>query len=456
MGTTEKLVKFVLDTSYSDLPAEAVTIAKNFVLDCLGAMLAASRERVTQMLVRYIKDSGGVAEVGVIGGGFRTSLENAAFVNGTSTHAVELEAVGRIPGGNPQHIIAAALCVAEKFKLSGKQVLEGVILGEEFQARLSLGALSPTFRGHCPLTIYGPPAVAALASKMMGLGLIQTKMAVGTAFSHSGGFFRQSGTMLHFVEAGIACRNGIASALLAREGVTADPDLIEGEWGFCDVFCPEGYDLEAITKDLGNPYHIVYPGLYIKGHGCCNLNHRTLEALLQLMRDQNVTFEQVDSVHLEVSPFHLKLLPYADPENGEQAKFSLQHAHAVAIVDGKTSLRAFSDAGAVDPKYKKAREKIQVTVRDDFPAGEAQVELKLKDGRSYSAYGGLGVVLRGGIDMPLTGDELVARYEELVRGVLSSQQVQRSIDLVFNLEQLPDVLELMELATFGYKHTKCQ
>jgi len=455
MGTTEKLVTFVLDTDYSDFPEQAVTLAKNFILDCLGAMLAASRERVTRMVVRYVKDSCGAAEVGVIGGGFRTSLENAAFANGTSTHAVELEAVGRYPGSNPQHVIAAALCVAEKFRLSGKQVLEGVILGEEFQARLSLGALSPTFRGHCPVTIYGPPAVAALASKMMGLSLSQTKMAVGAALSHSGGFFRQSGTMLHFIEAGIACRNGITSVLLAKEGITADPDLIEGEWGFCDVFCPGGYDLEIITKDLGNPYHIVSPGLYIKGHGCCNLNHRTLEALLQLMRDHDVTFEQVDSVNLEVSPFHLKLLPYADPINGEQAKFSLQHAHAVAIVDGKTSLRAFSDAGAIDPKYKEARKKIRVTVRDDWPAGEAQVELKLRDGHSYSGYGGVGVVLKGGIDMPLTTEELVSRYEDLVRGVLSSRQVQRATDLVLNLEELPDILELMELATFGYRDTKC-
>src|SRR5689334_11860707 len=161
MGTTETLVRFVMDTTYDDLPEEVVGATKNLILDCLGAMLFGGREEASKAVIRYAKASGGVPEVGVVGAGFKTSLENAAFVNGTLTHSAELEAIGVFgidpPAfGNPQHIIAAALCVADKLNLSGRQLIEGVVLGHEFQARFSRGCISPMMRGFCPLSLYGP------------------------------------------------------------------------------------------------------------------------------------------------------------------------------------------------------------------------------------------------------------------------------------------------------------
>jgi 2-methylcitrate dehydratase PrpD len=265
MGTTEQLVNFVMDTTYDQLPPEVVAAAKNLVLDCLGAMLFGGGEEAGQMVMRYAKAGGGVPEVGIVGGGFKTSLENAAFVNGTLTHTAELEAIGVFgitpPAfGNPQHIIAAALCIADKLKLSGKKVIEGIVLGHEFQARFSRGCISPIMKGFCPLPLYGPPAVAALASKMMNLSADQARMAVGGAMSMSSGFFRQMGTMLHYLEAGIGCRNGITAALLAQQGITADPNLFEGKWGFCELFSPDGYDLEIMTLGSRQAIPDLLPG----------------------------------------------------------------------------------------------------------------------------------------------------------------------------------------------------
>ena len=107
-------------------------------------------------------------------------------------------------------------------------------------------------------------------------------MAVGGSMSHSSGFFRQMGTMLHYLEAGIGARNGITAALLAAEGITADPSLIEGKRGFCELFAPDGYDLDIMTSDLGKPYLIANPGVNMKNHSCCAAQHVTIDALLQM------------------------------------------------------------------------------------------------------------------------------------------------------------------------------
>lgn len=462
MGTTETLAKFVIETGYSDFPKEVVSVTKDHILDCLGAMLGGSRERVSQIVMNYARRNTGVAEVGVIGGGFRTSLCNAALVNGTSGHAMELESVGRAAASDPVHVIASALSVAEKFKLSGKQVLEMVILGEEFQGRVGLGAPGGSGRGHCGMNLYGPLAISAVTSKMLNMDVYQTRMAIGLAISNASGFYRHCSSMAHLHECGIACRNGIEAALLAKDGMTADPDLIEGKGGFCELMCnwENGYELEVMTKDLGNPFYILSPGVSIKKYGCCFLNHRPLEALLLMIAEHDIHYEQVERVHVEVPPIMASLLRCTDPKNGEQTKFSLQHSLGAALVDRKVPLpylTPFTDAGARDPKYTEARKKIEVLVQANQPAGVPHasappVTVMLKDGRSFTKSAGADV-FRGSPENPLSKDEFLARYENCVRGTLSPQQLRRSIDLVYDLENLDNVSELMELATFGAGRT---
>ena len=91
MNTTDTLAKFLVETKSDDIPEEAMNLAKGFICYGLGYMLGGSREEVTQMAIRVVKEEGGADECGVVGGGFRTSLTNAVFVNGLSGHALELE-----------------------------------------------------------------------------------------------------------------------------------------------------------------------------------------------------------------------------------------------------------------------------------------------------------------------------------------------------------------------------
>lgn len=451
MGVTKKLAQFIVDTHYDVFDDNVVRVAKELILNGLGTMIAGVRERVSEIAIKHVKDMGGVAEVGVVGGGFRTSLTNAVFVGGISVHAIEQEACGRFAGGPLYALIPTALSIAEKFRLPGKSVLEGVVLGHEIQGRLGLGCPGGSNRGWSG--VYFPIGVAACASKMMNLDVVQTRMALGAVADAIGGSWRHCGYMNHFMLGGISCWNGVTAALLAKEGLTADPDIIDGEGGFGDWVGE--YEPETVVKNLGNPFYIVSPGVAIKKYNCCFGMHRVLDALWQLIWEHDIYYDQVDNVQVEIPKFVTKLVHYDDPQNGEQAKFSFQHAFAVLLVDrlpdGKTDARSFSDTGAVDPRYKEAREKVTVVVTEQ-PGGrtlvgkEMPVTIRLKDGRTYSKEA---PILKGSPESPLSKEEIVERYKDHVRGFWSSQQVQRSVDLVFNLDNLPDILELMEIATFG-------
>jgi len=218
-GPTETLCAFVVDGRYENFPAAVVKEAKHHILDVLGAMLGGIDEPALKIATDFARQSGGTEEAGVIGAGFRSSVVNAAFVNGISGHALEIEAVGRAPGSDTLTLVAAALSLAEKYKLTGKQVIEYVVLAEEFQGRLGLAAPGGSGRVHCGLNLYAPPAIAAACGRVMGIDLMQTRMAVGLALSRASGYYRHTGTMAHTHESGLACRGGIEAAMLAASGM---------------------------------------------------------------------------------------------------------------------------------------------------------------------------------------------------------------------------------------------
>lgn len=456
MGATSDVANFIVAKGFSDFPEDAISITKHAILDSLGRMIAGVHEPVSQMLMKYVKQSGGVSEAGVIGGGFRTSLTNAVFVNGTTAHCQELESIGLYTGSNPMTNIPVAFPVADALQLSGKAILEGIIIGLEVQTKIGMRCPGTFDRGFSSIPTFGTFGAAATACKMLQCNVDQIRNAFGVATSQCGGLQRQTGTMTHLLETGIGCRNGVTAALLAKEGVTADPDSLERDGGFAALYASggKGYDLTSLDRDLGNPWVVNSPGLFIKKYGCCFFIHRALDALFEVIEEHDIHYDRVAGVQVDVPTWIPKLVKIAEPHNGAQAKFSMEQALGAALVDRQVEIpyvRPFTDAGAVDPAYQEARKKVTVFVREDWAGGRSApwslpVTVTLTDGSAYSKTTD---AIKGGPENPLSQEEFEARYEVMTRGFLSGQQIARSMQLVRNLEELDDVSELTELLAFG-------
>lgn len=452
MGPTERIARFALSTNYENIPDEAIVVAKQCILDSLGTMLGGSRERATQITMRYASDSGGKPEAGAIGGRFQTSLTNAVLVNATSSHALELEQSGMDSGPEGFIVVPVALNAAEAYERSGKDLLEAIVIGWELMARITLGCHGAMKRGFIGPSCTGPLAYAAMLSKLMKLNLEQTIMAIALTADQSGGLV-QNNTMCHFLESGFAARNAVTAALLAKEGMKGQPDVIEGIRGFWELFCGDDHDEEIIFKNLGNPFYIVSPGILVKKYGCCGYIHGPLDALLQLLKEHNIHYEEIEKVEVHVHPHARWGFRILEPRDGAEAKFSVPHALGAAILDGKVDLRTFSDLGAADPRYKEARGKVDMVIRQDWASKRAAATpvpttVKLKDGRVYSKTLARPQI-KGSSNNPLNREEFLARYEMLASTFLNPAQVRRSIELVDNLDSLSDISELMELVTFA-------
>jgi 2-methylcitrate dehydratase PrpD len=119
-------------------------------------------------------------------------------------------------------LVAAALAAAETARSSGRALLDAYVVGFEIEARLGR-AMNPRHyqRGwHCTATL-GTIGAAAAASRLLGLDATAAGHAFAIAASEASGLKENFGTMVKPLHAGLAARNGVLAALLARAGMTA-------------------------------------------------------------------------------------------------------------------------------------------------------------------------------------------------------------------------------------------
>ncbi|MDT5054764.1 MAG: hypothetical protein QOF66_3130, partial [Mycobacterium sp.] len=89
---TEKISDYAVGFAYADASESAITSAKLFTLECIGHMLSGARQPVGGLVMEMIRELGATEQACVFGGAFRTSIAEAAYVNGALAHADELEA----------------------------------------------------------------------------------------------------------------------------------------------------------------------------------------------------------------------------------------------------------------------------------------------------------------------------------------------------------------------------
>ncbi len=96
--------------------------------------------------------------------------------------------------------------------------------------------------------------VAALASRLLGLDLDATRMALGHAASAMGGLMKNRGTDTKGFTAGSAAMHGVMAAELAGTGFTADRDILDGELGVARLLGLDQGDPERMlrrARDVG-------------------------------------------------------------------------------------------------------------------------------------------------------------------------------------------------------------
>jgi len=444
MSISKQLSEFLAETKLKDIPRETIEFTKQLGLKTVAGMLNGSKRPTGRKIASLIQGQGGPCEAGLIGSGFKASVENAVLANGIFAHACELEDDQFPSATSDISIFPILFPLAEKMRSSGNELVEAAALSMELMNRI--GMFSLTHIGIGDLSFYGVLGSAAAASKLLGLSPAQVRSALGISLGRASGFLVNFGTDAHYLESAMAGRDGFCAAIYAQNGMTGNADF---EKWLGALLGKEGLRLEEIVKDLGQPRWHVH-NMWIKKYPCCFLTHRHNDATFAIIRENKITYDNLERIDIDIGPVDA-VTDRPDPKDEEDARFSIQHIQAGIILEGDLNFSTFTDEKIASPLFKEARSKVKVHIHEDWPAkmmsGTARVTLTTKDGRIVSKEMEQPL---GGSKSPLTTLQFEEMYHKLTKGILADEQVKWTTQVLLNLDQMDDLQELMEVLTYRY------
>jgi len=445
MNYTQALSRVVMGTRVEDLPPDVCEAAKKSLLDWIGVSLGAVNDPGVRILIDIANEMSGKRQSSVLGYGFKTTLLNAALVNGAMSHALDYDDAHSGVRTHPSApMIPALLSAGEHLKVSGGDLIAALVAGFEVTVRIGY-ALGKDYyeRGWHATSILGRFGAAAGAARLLGLDVEQTAVALGLAATQAGGLRDAFGTMSKPFHAGKAAMDGLLSALLAQKGFSGPGDVLNPESGFARVFT-ETYDPRRILAEPEGGYLIL--GTNFKPYAACLLTHPAIDGLIALRKDHGLEPGSIREVDIATAPFNLKVAGNRAPKDGMEAKFSLAAASALALIHGRATESVFSDTTVNEPRTRVLIDKILTTPVDGFAETEAEVKVTLYDGRSY----GIHVTTpKGDPGNPMSFDEVADKTRDLTRGALSPRDTEKIVETVRGLEGLVDTARLVRLCCAG-------
>lgn len=185
---TEALARFVVELDYDDLPASVVDRIKVYTLDCLACGFVGAVQPWSAMVRDMVEEAGGSAEASCFSTKRRTTMAQAALVNGVMIGGFESEHIGynAHPAGT---VFPAAFAVAETGHKSGKEFIAAMAAGYEVVCRIGDAQTNAVEieRGFHNPAVNGPYGAAAATGRLLHLKLPDQLNAFGIAGSHSAG-----------------------------------------------------------------------------------------------------------------------------------------------------------------------------------------------------------------------------------------------------------------------------
>ena len=458
MGATADVARFAATVTLDEVPEQARRLSRRHVLDSLGVMLAGSTTASSRLTRELFTEMGGAPQATMIGSGQRGTLLQAAYANGEAGHAMDYDDTqlasqpGRVYGllMHPSvPILAAALPVAESVRATGADTLLAFVVGVEAACTVA-EALMPAHyeRGFHTTGTCGAIGAAAAAGRLLGLDADGLERAIGLAASCSAGLRENFGTMTKPFHCGRAAENGVLAAVRAARGHTASVGILEAQRGFFSAY--GGGEQDLVSNRLGKPWAILDPGISIKPYPSGSLTHPAIDAMLELVVDHDVRPERVAEISAAVNRYMPDALLHRAPRDELQAKFSMQYALAIAMLDRRAGIAQFSDERVTSADVQELMGRVKVAVDDTaeragYERMYSAVTVHMTDGTTLRREASFA---RGSPQRPMTGEELFAKFAECAAlAGLDDGAIRGLVDEVEAIESFDDVSRLTVLGT---------
>jgi 2-methylcitrate dehydratase PrpD len=459
---SQTLARFVADLSWDRLPAQVTRRAKDCIVDALAnAARGSTMQPWSDSLAGFAQAYGGGGRSRVVGrAGMRLHAPHAALVNGAYVHAFEFDSIrdpsaGIHPGAS---IVPAALAACEETGRDGREAITAFVAGCEVAFRVAASTHhSPEKLGFHAPALTGPYGAAAAAGHVFGLDAAQMTNAFGLVGSMTGGILAFSkastGTVVKRLHFGRSAEAGVVAARLAAEGHDGPETVLDGKFGFLEVFARDG-EPERLTRGLGRQWETLR--ICIKRYPCHVNAQPSIQALRELMSEQGFEAEDVSEIVVDCHEALLALHNIPEPQNLMKAQYSVPFSLAIALHRDPDDPASFDDSALLHAGIRTtARERIKLRQREQggleaaaraaggYSAKHARITVSLRDGRRFARDAN---AFRGMADTPFSEEDLRRKFRHLAEPAIGA----RNCDAAFErINALEDFASLDIEALFG-------
>ena len=297
-------------------------------------------------------------------------------------------------------------------------------------------------KGWHPSAVFGAVAAAGASAVLRKLDPEQASRAVGIAASFAGGVVANFGSMTKPYQVGRAAQSGLIATRLAQAGMTASDDAIEHDLGFLRAISPKGAVDTKSAGRLGLDWRLTRVGINIKLYPMCYATHRSIDGMLDLCHANRLRDVDIASVDVELGEAQAAMLRNHRPQNGLDAKFSLEFALASAVVAGRCTNAELSDAFVRRSEVQEFFSKVRVTTTAEKDPDEPafapydRLHVVLRDGRRLASEPVYHA--RGHFRRPVDRDGLWRKFQDCAAPVLGAD-AHHIFNVLQNLPRLTSV-----------------
>ena len=449
---TEILAHYASTLQYGAIPPAVVARTKEVVLDCLGTLLGGTAYPVGQITLRFVVSLGEGGGCTVAGTDRKASPVTAAFANATISHCLELD-----DNYNPANahvanvVVPAALAVAEREHVGGQDLIAALVAAYDVEGRIGM-AIDPVRlyeRSFHPSSINGNFGAAVAAGRAMGLRPAEMVNALGLAGCQASGLLAWVTEPAQFSKAfqiGVASRNGVTAAQIARSGFTGPPQILEGKHNPFLAFVGAGGPAieQVLTGDLGSRFEIARTSL--KKYACCRQIHAPLDGLFKIMAVNDLAGEDIAELSTRVPTSMAGII-----DNNELPSHNAQYVLATAAYDGRVEVEQLTGDRLRDSRIAALSKRVRVLGDDEleklFPAQWSGITaVRARDGREFTE---AVYYPKGDPENPLTADELQGKFLALATKATTRKKAEQIADVVAGLDAMSDASHLTRLLAIG-------
>lgn len=442
MNTTAGLARFVAEHDPTSLPDSVRHTARRSILNYFGVALGGWSDPAGEEAIAVLRRFSGPAEATVIGSPTRLDMLSASFMNTLNANVLDFDDTHIETIIHPTApVLSPLLALAETRKISGPALLHAFALGVEIACRLGI-AVSPGHyaRGSHITATCGIFGAAAAAARLLGLDARQTAHALGIAAAQSSGLVEHLPTAAKNVQMGNSARNGLLSALLAEQGLTAAPAGIEGPRGWA-ASRSDTLDEAGLLRGLGESWELERNAF--KAYPTGIVLAPVIDAALYLANAHDIHADDIASAEVRGSALLLSRADRPHVPDDRVSKLSIQHAVAVAVVHRRAGVREFSEPIISEPAVASLRQRVSATVDDSCSVEAAIVTIRTTSSQTLTRRIDHA---RGSLERPLTDLEIESKLRDLAAIGGRQADIDRLIEAVWSLDRIGNAGRLMALA----------